>query len=127
MNPRVITFLLIFFAALLTFISVNTAFGFYLTETNPILGAVIFINALIYFFGLLESHDDPKRREAHLLIGSYFSYLLAIFQVLLIFTSWLNGRIEGYCAVSLQSINLPLLISGFIASFVNDYVKKAYN
>ncbi|HHF08142.1 MAG: hypothetical protein DRP32_03320 [Thermotogae bacterium] len=127
MSTRLVTILLTLFATLMSFIAINTIFGFFLTIPNPVFGVIIFINALVYFYGLLESRDYPKRRKAHLLIGSYFSYLLALFQILFVLAFWLNGKIEGYCNINLQSVNFPLVISGLIASFVNDYVKKAYN
>lgn len=127
MSARNVTILLIFFTVLLSFIALNTIFGLFLVDTNPAFGIIIFVNALIYFYGLFESNSDPKRRKAHLLIGSYFSYLLAIFQLLFVFASWLNGRIGGYCSINLQALNLPLVVTGLIASFVNEQVKKAYN
>ncbi|MBN2219954.1 MAG: hypothetical protein JW697_06725 [Kosmotogaceae bacterium] len=126
MKGRVITFWLLFGGALLAFLSINSFYGLLLTKREPFLAIIAGINSAIYFLGLSEKRSDLRKRYSHLLVGSFFSYILSIYQVLVLLSIWLEGLLSSTCLLVFDELNLPLIISGFALSFLFDFAKKQF-
>ncbi|MGD9908897.1 hypothetical protein BG32_12945 [Mesotoga sp. HF07.pep.5.2.highcov] len=126
MKGRVITFWLLFGGTLLATLSVNSFFGLLLTKREPFLAMIAGVNSAIYFLGLAEKRSDLRKRYSHLLVGSFFSYVLSIYQVLVLFSIWLEGLLTSTCLLVFDEVNLPLIISGFALSFLFDFAKRQF-
>jgi hypothetical protein len=107
-------------------LAINTTLGIFFSEGDPLIGAVILINSLIYYLGLLERKEDIRKRASHLLVGSFFSYSISIYQVIMIFSVWLEGLLSKTCFLSLQLFNPPIIVAGLVASFIVDLAKKSF-
>ncbi|MBP8659834.1 MAG: hypothetical protein KBI09_02770 [Mesotoga sp.] len=126
MSIRNISTWLFLLGVLYLILAINTLLGILFSVKDLMMGIVILVNGSIYLFGLLERREDAKKRASHLLVGSFFSYTLSIYQIVVVFSLWLEGFIGGVCLLSVDVINFPLLFSGLLISFVSDYVKKSF-
>ncbi|WP_367355857.1 hypothetical protein [Mesotoga sp.] len=126
MRGRSITFWLIFGGVLFAALAINSFYGLLLTDHDPFLAIIIGINSAIYFFGIAEKKSDVRKRYSHLLVGSFFSYVLSIYQVLVVFSVWLEGLLISSCLLTIDVLNLPLIVSGFAISFLFDFAKKQF-
>ena len=126
MSVRNVSTWLFLLGMLYVTLAVNTAFGFLFSAKDLMMGIVILVNGSIYLFGLLERVEDVKKRTSHLLVGSFFSYILSIYQIVVVFRLWLEGFVGGLCLLSVDAINFPLLFSGLLVSFISDYLKKSF-
>jgi hypothetical protein len=126
MSVRNVSTWLFLLGMLYVALAVNTTFGILFSAKDLMMGIVILVNGSIYLFGLLEKSEDSKKRASHLLVGSFFSYILSIYQIVVVFSLWLEGFIGGVCLLSINTTNFPLLFSGLLVSFVSDYVKKSF-
>jgi len=126
MRGRSITFWLIFGGVLFAALSINSFYGLLLTDHDPFLAIIIGINSAIYFFGIVEKKSNVRKRYSHLLVGSFFSYVLSIYQVLVVFSVWLEGLLISSCLLTIEVLNLPLIVSGFAISFLFDFAKKHF-
>ncbi len=124
MRGRSITFWLMLGGVLFAALAMNSFFGLLLTDRDPFLGIIIGINSAIYFFGIAEKKSNVRKRYSHLLVGSFFSYVLSIYQVLVVFSVWLEGLLISSCLLTIEVLNLPLIVSGFAISFLFDFAKK---
>lgn len=124
MSGKYVSFWLLFLGSLYLALAINTLFGFLLSESDTFLGIVILVNSGIYLFGLAERKEDERRRVSHLLVGSFFSYFLGIYQVIMVLSVWLEGILTGMCLLSLETLKLPIILAGFSASFLPDFIRK---
>lgn len=86
MSVRNVSTWLFLLGMLYVTLAVNTAFGFLFSAKDLMMGIVILVNGSIYLFGLLERVEDVKKRTSHLLVGSFFSYILSIYQIVVVFS-----------------------------------------
>ena len=126
MRGRSITFWLMFGGVLFAALAINSFFGLLLTDRDRFLAIIIVINSAIYFFGIAEKKSNVRKRYSHLLVGSFFSYVLSIYQVLVVFSVWLEGLLISSCLLTIDVLNLPLIVSGFAISFLFDFAKKQF-
>jgi len=126
MRGRSITFWLTFGGVLFASIAINSFYGLFWADRDRFLAIIIAINSAIYFFGIAEKRSDVRKRYSHLLVGSFFSYVLSIYQVLVVFSIWLEGLLISSCLLTIEVLNLPLIVSGFAISFLFDFAKKQF-
>jgi len=126
MRGRSITFWLTFGGVLFASIAINSFYGLLWADRDRFLAIIIAINSAIYFFGIAEKRSDVRKRYSHLLVGSFFSYVLSIYQVLVVFSIWLEGLLISSCLLTIEVLNLPLIVSGFAISFLFDFAKKQF-
>jgi len=126
MRGRSITFWLTFGGVLFAALAINSFYGLFWADRDQFLAIIIAINSAIYFFGIAEKRSDIRKRYSHLLVGSFFSYVLSIYQVLVVFSIWLEGLLISSCLLTIEVLNLPLIVSGFAISFLFDFAKKQF-
>ena len=124
MNIKRITGLLMLFGIIYLLLGLNTLFGFFFTGADVALSIVLFINALVYLLGLVESAENVNRRRAHLLTGVGFSCLLSVFKVLNGLSTLLMAALETTAEFSPDGLNLPVVFTGFLGALLYFLMKR---
>ncbi len=127
MNNSRINVLLWLMGTLYFLLGLNTLLGFFLAEKDLMFAIMLMVNAAIYLFGLLENPENLNRRAAHLLVGSFFSFLISLFKIFILIGLWLSGIVENMCMLSIPVANILVIFSGIVASFIYAATRKLFD
>lgn len=127
MSSSRIDFLLWLMGTLYLLLGLNTLTGFFLAEKDLMFAIMLLVNSAIYFFGLLENPENLNRRAAHLLVGSFFSFLLSFFKIFILIGLWLSGIVENMCMLSIPTANILVIFLGTVATFIYDATRKLFD